>query len=62
MSDIPFVSFEAGETLLVWIQLTIALASGDVFIQVALSHTFVFGCAVTLLRSAAIIEGLVVAV
>ncbi|MDF3382061.1 MULTISPECIES: ornithine cyclodeaminase family protein [Sulfitobacter] len=62
MTDIPNISFEAGEALLDWIALTDALAAGHDLPKAEIGDTFLYRGKDTLLSRAAWIDGLGIAV
>ncbi|MFD2739648.1 ornithine cyclodeaminase family protein [Sulfitobacter aestuarii] len=62
MSNIPVISFEAGEALLDWIGLTDALAAGHGLPRAEIGDTFLYRGEDTLLSRAAWIDGLGIAV
>ncbi|MFG6518116.1 ornithine cyclodeaminase family protein [Sulfitobacter sp. 1A13496] len=61
MTDIPNISFEAGEALLDWIALTDALAAGHDLPKAEIGDTFLYRGKDTLLSRAAWIDGLGIA-
>ncbi|MFG6583953.1 ornithine cyclodeaminase family protein [Sulfitobacter sp. 1A12779] len=62
MTDIPNISFDAGEALLDWIALTDALAAGHDLPKAEIGDTFLYRGKDTLLSRAAWIDGLGIAV
>ena len=62
MTDIPNISFDAGEALLDWIALTDALATGHDLPKAEIGDTFLYRGKDTLLSRAAWIDGLGMAV
>ena len=62
MTSIPFIPFEAGETLLDWIELTDALAQGHTQPKAEIGDTFLYRDPDTLLSRAAWIDGMGMAV
>ncbi|MEM1352431.1 MAG: ornithine cyclodeaminase [Pseudomonadota bacterium] len=62
MTAVPFISFEAGDTLLDWVGLTDALAAGHALPKAEVSDTFLYRGPDTLLNRAAWINGLGLAV
>lgn len=62
MTDIPFISFEAGEKLLDWVALTDALAQGHTRPKAEIGDTFLYRDPDTLLSRAAWIDGMGMAV
>ncbi|MEQ6249706.1 ornithine cyclodeaminase [Sulfitobacter sp. HNIBRBA3233] len=62
MSDIPFISFEAGERAMDWIGLTDALAAGHALPKAEIGDTFLYRDPDTLLSRAAWIDGMGIAV
>lgn len=62
MTNIPFISFEAGEKLLDWIALTDALAQGHTRPKAEIGDTFLYRDPDTLLSRAAWIDGMGMAV
>ncbi|WP_298859271.1 ornithine cyclodeaminase [uncultured Sulfitobacter sp.] len=62
MTSIPFISFDAGEKLLDWINLTDALAQGHTRPKAQIGDTFLYRDPDTLLSRAAWIDGMGIAV